>query len=478
MSTDTLTQPAIESATINSIPTDAGLIDTGLIDGLREACGGAVHVPGDAGYDAARQAWQAIVDQRPAAVVYPATADEVVAVVRLTAAAGVAIVPQGTGHNANPLGSLDDAVLLRTSAMRSVEVDPVRRVARVGSGALWLDVVEAVAPYGLMALHGSSPDVGVTGYSLGGGIGWYARALGMQTNNLTAVELVLPDGRFVRASAEENDELFWAVRGGGGNFGVVTTLEMQLHPIETAYAGWLVWDWHEAHRVLTRWAQWAVDAPDEVTTSLRIMQLPPIEAVPPPLRGRQIVAIDGAVLGDDETAQRILAPLRELQPEMDTFARMPAAALVRLHGDPEGPTPAVSATTMLGSLPAEGIDAFINAAGPDSGSTMMVAELRQLGGALARSDAANGALSHLDGQFIAFTVGVPMGGLEAEKALTAEAEALIGALAPWRNGRSYSNFAEDAVDAASFYEPAAYERLRQIRQSVNPDGRVRANHRI
>jgi FAD/FMN-containing dehydrogenase len=453
-------------------------VDTALLEALREACGGAIHVPGDAGYDAARQAWQATVDQRPAAVVYPATAEEVVAVMALTGAAGVPVVPQGTGHNASPLGSLHDAVLLRTSAMRSVEVDPVRRVARVGAGALWLDVVEAVAPYGLMALHGSSPDVGVTGYSLGGGIGWYARALGMQTNNLTAVELVLPDGRFVRASAEEETDLFWAVRGGGGNFGVVTTLEMRLHPIATAYAGWLVWDWHEAHRVLTRWAEWAVDAPDEVTTSFRILQLPPIEEVPEPLRGRQVVAIDGAVLGDDETAERILAPLRALHPEMDTFVRQPAAALVRLHGDPEGPTPVVSATTMLGSLPAAAIDAFVDGAGAESGSSLLLVELRQLGGALARPAAGGGALSHFDGQFLAFAAGVPMGGPEEEKALAVQAESLMASLAPWRNGRNYSNFAEDSTDATTFFEPAAYERLRKIRASVNPDGRVRANHQI
>jgi FAD/FMN-containing dehydrogenase len=339
-----------------------------------------------------------------------------------------------------------------------------------------MDVVEAVAPYGLMALHGSSPDVGVTGYSLGGGIGWYARELGLQTNQLTAVELVLPDGRFVRASEDEESGLFWALRGGGGNFGVVTTLEMRLHAIPTAYAGWLVWDWHEAHRVLTRWAEWAVDAPDEVTTSFRILQLPPIEEIPAPLRGRQIVAINGAVRADDKTAEQILAPLRELAPEMDTFTRMPAAELVRLHGDPEGPTHAVTASTMLGSLPAEAIDTFIDKVGAESGSSLMVAELRQLGGALARAAVGGGALSHLEGQFIAFAVGVPMGGPEVEKALAAEAESFIAALAPWRNGRQYSNFAEDSTDPASFYDRDVYERLRHIRAAVNPSGRVRANH--
>ena len=143
----------------------------------------------------------------------------------------------------------------------------------------------------------------------------------MATNSLTAVELVTADGTFVRTDAEHDPDLFWALRGGGGNFGVVTALEFDLYPIATAYAGALVWDWHEAEPVLERWATWSEDAPDEVTTSFRILQLPPIEAVPAPLRGRQVVMIDGAVLGDDDDrAAALLSGLRELRPELDLFS--------------------------------------------------------------------------------------------------------------------------------------------------------------
>jgi FAD/FMN-containing dehydrogenase len=448
-----------------------------LVEALRRVCGGAVHAPGDPGYDDARQPWIAQVDQRPRAVVYPADADEVAAVVRLAAAARVPVVPQGTGHNAAPIGDMQDAILLRTGAMRDVEVDVENRIARVGAGALWIDVVDAVAPYGLMALHGSSPDVGVAGYSLGGGMGWYARSLGLQTNNLTAVELVLSDGTPVRTSATNEPELFWALRGGGGNFGVVTAFEMKLHPIETAYAGWLIWDWSQTERVLAGWAEWAVGAPDAVTTSLRILQLPDIEDVPPPLRGRQIVAIDGAVLGDDATAEAILAPLRELEPDMDTFERQPAAALVRLHADPEGATPAVSSTTILDSLPQEGIEALVAAAGHEAGTSLLMVELRQLGGALGRPHPGGGALSHLDGQFVTFALGVPMDP-EQEKSMTVEAERVIEALHPWSSGRRYLNFTEDKSDPASFYTPEVYERLVELRRRFDPYDRVRANHSL
>ncbi len=209
--------------------------------------------PGDPRYDAARGAWNAAVDQRPAAVAVPRTPAEVAAVVRAAADAGWRVAPQSTGHNAAALGPLDDVLLLRSTALTGVEVSPDTRTARVGSGTVWLPAVVAAAAHGLAALHGSSPDVGIAGYSLGGGTGWYARRLGLQTNALTAVELVAADGELLRVDAGHDPELFWALPGGGGNFGVVTALEFRLFPISSATAGMLVWDRADAARVLTRW---------------------------------------------------------------------------------------------------------------------------------------------------------------------------------------------------------------------------------
>lgn len=355
---------------------------------LRGLCGGAVHLRGDAGYDAARTPWNAAVDQRPAAVVYPASPAEVAAVVRAARRAGLRVAPQGTGHNARPLGALGDVVLLRTAAMHRVTVDAGARTARVEAGVLWQDAVEAAAEHGLAALHGSSPDVGVVGYSLGGGVGWYARKLGLQANSVTAVELVTADGDLVRADATHETDLFWALRGGGGSFGVVTALEFSLYDVARPVAGLLAWKGADAPRVLARWTQWALDAPDEVTSVLRILQVPAIARTPGPqppatrmpmeLRGRTVVVVDGAVLGDAAEADRVLAPLRELGPELDTFAPAPPLSLTRLHLDPEGPTACVSGSTLLGALPPAGADALLQVAGPDSGSSMLVtAELRQ-----------------------------------------------------------------------------------------------------
>jgi FAD/FMN-containing dehydrogenase len=444
---------------------------------LRGLCAGAVHLPGDPGYDAARMPWNVAFDQRPAAVAYPANAHEVSEVVRLAGECGLRVAPQGTGHNAGPLGSLEDVVLLRTSAMTEVHVDPERRVARVGAGALWADVVEAAAEHGLAALHGSSPDVGVVGYSLGGGIGWFARRLGMATNSVLGVDLVLADGTLVRADAEENPDVFWALRGGGGNFGVVTAMEFRLFDIQTAYAGMLLWDQEHAERVLRTWAAWTEDAPDCVTTSLRMMNLPPMPELPEFLRGRQLVVIDGAVLADDERAEEILADLRALGPEVDTFARVPAASLVRLHMDPEGPTPAVSATSILADLPEAAMESYLALTGRGSGSTLLVAELRQLGGALGRPAEGAGALPMLEGRFVLFGVAIAATPEMAERG-HADAVALVDALSPYSSGRNYLNFTESPVDVGASFPQETWRRLKGVRTAVDPEGRLMANHQV
>ncbi len=444
---------------------------------LRGLCGGAVHLPGDPGYDDARMPWNVAVQQDPAAVAYPADTAEVVEVVRAAAAAGLGVAPQGTGHNAGPLAGLERAVLVRTSAMREVTVDVEARTARAGAGALWIDVVEAVAPHGLAALHGSSPDVGVVGYSLGGGMGWYARELGLATNSITAVEIVTGDGRLVRATAEDEPDLFWAVRGGGGNFGVVTALEFRLFPIDTVYAGMLVWDRSEAEKVLRTWARWAVDAPDSVTTSLRILQLPPFEEIPEPVRGRQLVMVNGAVLADDETAAGVLAELRALAPEIDTFGRVPSASLVRLHMDPEGPTPGVTSTSVLGSLPDEAVDAFLRVVGHGTSQTLLAAELRQLGGALGRPAEGAGAVPMVNGQFVLFAVAIAATP-ELAEAGQADADALVAAMWPWANGAQYLNFVEHDWDPRAGYDEVSWARLQQVRAAVDPAGTFVANHEV
>ena len=361
--------------------------------------------------------------------------------------------------------------------MTHVDIDPVRQVASVGGGALWLPVVEAAAAQGFAVLHGSSPDVGVAGYSLGGGIFMYSRKLGMQTNAITGVELVTADGSIRWASATENSELFWALRGGGGNFGIVTTLEFAMFPFQTAYAGMLVWDRTATEQVLRRWVEWTADAPDEVSTSFRVLNLPPLPDLPEAFRGRQLVVIDGAVLATDERSGQILAALRDLEPEIDTFGRVPVQALARLHMDPEGPTPAVSNTALLTGMPEQAIRAFVRHAGPGTSSTLLVHELRQLGGALGRSDPAAGAMPMISGQFLAVGVGIaatPEMGAAGQR----DADAFIGAMASFGSGRQYLNFVEHPTDPSVGYDPVTWGRLVTLKSAFDPDAVIVANHPV
>lgn len=446
---------------------------------LRGLLDGRVHLPGDPGYDAARVPWNFAIDQRPAAVAFPRTAAEVATVVRAASASGLRVAPQSTGHNAGPLAAqgLDDVVVVRTSHLGTAVADPVRGIVRVEGGAVWEPAVDAASAHGRAVLHGSSPDVGVAGYTLGGGIGWYARRLGLATNSLVAVEMVLADGSHVRCDADTNAELFWAVRGGGGNFGVVTALELRMFDIQTAYAGMLVWDLAAIEPVLREWAAWAPTAPDEVTTAFRAMRIPPLPDIPEMLRGRAVAVVDGAVLGSDERGEELLAGLRALRPEIDTFSRVPAASLARLHMDPEGGAPALSDSAMLASLPDAGVDAFLAQAGPDAQTSLLVAELRQLGGALGRPHEGGGVLSHLDAQFLSFGCGMVMSP-EMGAVVHADAVGLTEALSPFANGRQYLNFAENPVDVRSAFRVEAWAQLAGIRSAVDPHGVFVANHRV
>jgi FAD/FMN-containing dehydrogenase len=443
---------------------------------LRGLCGGAVHLPGDPAYDMARVPWNIQVSHHPAAVAYPAFPDEVADVVRAASAAGLSVAAQGTGHGAPPLaGRLTESVLLRTSAMTEVHVDVDRRIARVGAGVLWGDLAEAAGEHRLASLHPSSPDVGVVGYSLGGGIGWYARRLGLQCNAVTAAELVLADGSFVRATEDSDADLFWALRGGGTPLGVVCALEFELHPLDTVVAGYLAWDWTSAEKVLSGWVSWCEDVPEEVTSSFRLLQVPDWESVPAEVRGRRLAIIDGAVLGDEDVAADTLAPLRALRPERDTFTRVPAASLVRLHLEPEGPTPAYASSKLLSAFPDAAIAAVLEAVGPRSGSELAVAELRHLGGALARPHIGGGILAQLDGAFLALGLG-----MEEDPArwprMRADAALFLDAVEPWATGRTYLPMLDESSDTRKAFPPEAHARLSRIRHAVDPHDLFMAPH--
>ena len=419
------------------------LIDTG--NARRTAASPAILTfPGDPGWDEARRAWNLAVDQRPAAVALPETVDDVVAAVDYARTVGLRVAVQGTGHGARH-DLLDGTLLVNMARMTGVEIDAEARVARVAAGTIWIDVVDAAIEHGLTALHGSSQDVGVVGYSLGGGIGWLARTHGLSSSSVLSAQVVTAEGEVVRADAETNPDLFWALRGGGGSFGVVTEVEIALYPVTEAYAGWLIWPMERAGEVLGAWAEWTRDVPAEVTSIGRMLQLPPIPDIPEILRGRQVVVVEAAYQGDEASGRELLAPLLALEPEIDTFATVPARALTELHQDPPAPVPGVSDGWLLDSLDARGAAAIAEAARMDGTAPLISVEIRHLDGAVGTPDPNGGVLSHLEAPYAMFSVGVPMGPVTGA-AIEERIGELRASAEPWLSRSTYFNFTENDVD--------------------------------
>ncbi len=424
-----------------------------------------LHLPGDPGYNALREPWNLTSEQRPAAIAVPRTTAQVAEVVVAAQSAGLRVAAQTTGHGATFLRStLEDAILLRMHALTGVTVDPAGPTARLRGGSLWRDVVEVVGTHELAAMHGGSLGVGVTGYLMSGGISWYGRAHGLASNKIRAIELVLPDGRFVRADATHEPELFWALRGGGAAFGVVTTVETKLLRVRHTYAGTMLWDAKDADRAVHGWADWTRTAPESATTTLRMMNFPPVPALPEHLRGRRVVVVDGVVVGDQ--AEEAVAGLRALRPEADTFSYLPAAAIGTINLDPPGPTPVINGHAVLKDFPEAAVDSLLDVAGPQSGTCLRAAEIRHLGGALARPDVSGGAINHVSGPYALFGLGVGPTPETAEAARSDVAK-LVDALAPYRCEHELSNFS-DLPDASRSFPPDVLAKLRGIRSAVDP----------
>ncbi len=432
--------------------------------------------PADAGYDEHRIGFIAAVDLRPAIVALPESADDVRAIVDFAREHALRVAPQATGHNAHPLGDLSDAILLKTSRMRGVEIDAERKVARVEAGAWWIDVTAPASELGLAPLAGSSPDVGVAGYTLGGGASWLVRKHGLGANHVVALEVVTADGRLVRADHVNEPDLFWALRGGGGNFGVVTALELRLFELPELYAGVMFFPVDRAAEVLKVWREWIRTVPEEVTSIGRVLNVPPMPEIPEMLRGKSFVTVEAAYIGDEASGVELIKPLRDLGPEIDMFSVMPPVGLSKIHMDPEGQVPAaISDTLLLDELDDAAIDHVVSIMGDGSQSPLVMYEIRHLGGAAARSGEGHGVVDVIPGEFLTFGVGIPMA-----EGMGALIEAHLGRI---RDGlessstkREYLNFSERTTDPETFFGAEKLARLRAIRDQVDPARMFLANH--
>jgi FAD/FMN-containing dehydrogenase len=414
---------------------------------------------------------------RPAAVVGAASAADVAAAVRWAVRCGRPVAVQSTGHGL--VSDLAGAVLVTTRRMSAVTVDPVARTARVGAGVRWAQVIEAAAPHGLAPLNGSSSGVGVVGYTLGGGLGPMARRYGFAADHVRSAELVTADGEVRRVDAVSDPELFWALRGGKGNFGIVTELELDLVPVASLYGGGVFFPGEAAAELLHTYRTWVATLPEETTTSIALLRLPPLPELPEPLRGRFVVHLRFAHLGPAAEGAELLAPMRAVAPAvLDLVADMPYAAVDAIHMDPVDPMPTWERGATLRELPAEAVDALLAAAGPGVEVPLIMVELRHLGGAVGRPARVPNSVAGRGAAFTLFALG-PMAGPLAET-MPAITQALVDRMAPWAARGPLLNFLGCAGPdrVRRLWDDADLARLLAVKHRLDPGGVFSTGHAL
>ena len=425
---------------------------------------GTVAVPGDTAYDALVSPWNVAVPVRPAAVLAAFDAQDVVEAVQFAARHGLRVTPQATGHG--PMADLTTELLVTTKELDEVVIHPEEGWARAGAGVKWLKVVEAAAPYGLAPLSGSITDVGIVGYTTGGGLGPMARTYGLAIDKVRAIEVVTGDGVLRRATPTEHPELFFALRGAKGMLGIITAIEFDLVDQPSFYGGSLWFDGADAPAVIDAWRAWSDELPEEGTTSFALFQLPEMEGVPPMLAGRLTLSVRYVWTGSAEEGERWFAAMRAAAPAiLDDVADKPYTAIDSVHTDPLDPTPAHEAAHVLTDFSAETAEALLALTGPGVASPQILVEVRQLGGAFARPGEHPSAFASRDAAYSLLVVGIAeVPGVEDHAA------AILDAMAPWVGTHRLPNFTftpEEYVDA---YDEVTLARLRRARRTYDPDG--------
>ncbi len=443
---------------------------------LLDVLPGRVLVPESPGWDQARLGWTVNVDQHPLAVVTVQDSDDVVTAVTWAARHGLSVSTQPVGHGATT--ALTGTVLLRTGALQELTIDVERRIAHIGAGVKWGTLLAALEPTGLLALAGSSPDPSVVGFTLGGGLSWFSRALGLTAHSVAAFEIVDAAGVRRRVSPATDPDLFWAMCGGGGDFGIVLAVEMMLDHVGPIVGGRMLWPLEMARPVLRAFRQITADAPDELTLWAHLFRFPPMPQLPELLRGRAFVSVDLTFLGSETEANRLLSRLRQLPAQViDTVGVVPLSQLGAIAAEPVDPMPTQEYAELLHGLDDATLDRLVDAAGADQDLPLAVVQIRHLGGALARAtsdDGPNGAIAE---EYTVFCLGVPVAPGMPE-AIDAAFDQVRTALGEQRSGRAFFNFLGAESDLGSTFTVPARTRLREIKASTDPAGVIRSNRPV
>jgi FAD/FMN-containing dehydrogenase len=432
---------------------------------LRAAMKGHVARPQQASFEGLVSPWNLSVAMEPALVVVPSDAEDVAAAVRVAGSLGLTVGVQATGHGAR--SALAGDVLLNTKHLDEVTVHP-EGWARVGAGVKWGRVIEAAVPLGFAPLNGSSSDVGVVGYTTGGGVGPMARTYGLAADRVRAFEVVTGDGELRRATPTEHPDLFFGLRGGKGSLGVVTAVEFDLVPQPRFYGGAAYFDGADAEQVISLWRSWSAQLPEEATTSFVLFQLPPLPFVPEPLAGKLTVGVRFVHTGSAEEGEALFAPMRAVAPViLDGVGELPYTMVDLVHSDPVDPMPAYEEALLLRDFDADTAAVLLAHAGRGSGSPQVLVEVRQLGGAYARAGEHPSAFDHRDAGYSVLIVGMP--DIPGAKD---HAHATLAALSPWQYDGMWPNFgpAADPETTSKAYSRATLARLRATADAYDPQG--------
>lgn len=454
--------------------------DERVLRGLRDTLAGEVIVPGDRRYNEARSVWNGLVDRRPAAVCRCTSAGDVVEALAFARRQGLAVAVQGGGHDVAGNGVCDGDLLLDLSPMRAVTVDAEARTARAEGGATWGDFDAATAAFGLATTGAQVSRVGVGGVTLGGGAGWLERRHGLACDNLIAAEVVTADGRLVRASEHDNPDLFWGLRGGGGNFGVVTSFEFRLHPLEQVFGGMVIWPAEQAKDVLQFYRAWVRSYPDEVTTLVVITTAPPAPFIPEALHGAPMIAVAACYAGDDQMGTVALAPLREFgPPAVDLVQLMPYTALQTLFDESVPPgLCSYWGGEWLKEPTDEAVDTIVSWCRRMS-SPLTQFHINHMGGAVARVPEDETAVSHRAAPYLMNIVSVWAPSEEAERHIS-WTRGFWEAMRRFSAGGAYVNYLNDEGEnrTREAYSPRNWERLVELKREWDPENLFRWNQNV
>jgi FAD/FMN-containing dehydrogenase len=456
------------------------MIDNGALDDLRGRLSGHMFLPGDEGYDDAREIFNVMHDKRPAVVARCASTADVVACVDVARRNGVLVAVRSGGHSVAGNSTCEDGMVIDLAGLKQVDVDPEARTARAGGGVVWGEFDAATQEHGLHTPGGRVTTTGLGGFTTGGGYGWTSSKHGLTCDNLISAEVVLADGSVVRTSADENTELFWGIRGGGGNFGVVTEFEFRLHPLgPIVQAGLALWPVDRAREVLSGWRDVVDCAPDELSTACVIITAPPEEFVPDHLKGQAAVGLAAIYVGDPEAGAAAVQPLKDLGPEVDLIQPMPYTAFQAML-DASAPHGMRSywRGEYMDSLGDEAIETFAERAPAvrAAGTPFSQMILFRIGQAVKATPDAVTAFSHRDAEYMFHPISIWADPADDDRIIAVN-RAFCDAMRPFTTGAAYLNFTgEDRVREA--FGEEKYARLVALKDRYDPDNLFRLNQNI